>query len=131
DDQRRDLGEVDDLNPGVDSVARGELRRSQRNVVEPAGIRTSVAQELKVNVEAAEEVEPVTDRIQPWKGNVARAHHQRNEIQSEPQHHRNREEEHHRGSVHREDLVVKVRVQYSVLGNRELQANEERLDATE
>src|SRR5207302_1778196 len=93
--------------------------------------RTSVDQELKIKVETAEEVEPVTNRIQPWEGDVARAHHQRNEIESHPQHHRNREEEHHRRSVHREDLVVEVRVQDSVLGNRQLQTNQHGLDATE
>ena len=86
---------------------------------------------MQVQVQAAEQIEPVTDGVQPRKGDVARADHQRNEIESQPQHHRNREEEHHRRSVHREDLVVEVRVQDSILGNRELQANQQRLDSAE
>ena len=72
---------------------------------------------------AAEQVDPVAEGVQAREGDVARADHQRHEVDAERLHHRHGEQEHHRRAVHGEELVVEVRPDELVLRPRELQAH--------
>ena len=59
--------------------------------------------------DAAEQVEPVAQRVEPRERHVGRADLQRHEVVREPERERHEEQEHHDAAVHREQLVVRVR----------------------
>ena len=70
-----------------------------------------VGKEAAEQQQAADEVEPVGAGGHARERGVARADHQRHEVEREALHHRHGEQEHHRRAVHREQLVVEVRAE--------------------
>ena len=122
--ERGDLRERDQLRPDVDALARRVGGARQRDVREPAGVRSDVERERRPQHEAAEEIDPVPEVVHAREGDVARADHERHEVDAERLHHRHREQEHHRAAVHREDLVVEVGADEAALRARELQSHE-------
>jgi hypothetical protein len=74
--------------------------------------------------EAAEQVQPVRARAHARKRGVARADHERHDVEREALHHRDGEEEHHRRPVHREQLVVEVGADEVAVRGRELVAHQ-------
>ncbi len=71
------------------------------------------------------------EHVEPRERDVAGADHQRNEVVAEGGCDRHTEQEHHRGAVHREELVVPRRAQDRPVRLCELQPDEQRLDATD
>jgi hypothetical protein len=113
---RRDFGEGNQLRPNVGALARRIFGPGERHIGEPAGLGADVHQEGDPEENAAEQVNPVAEGIEPRERDVARAHHQRNQVDRHCLHHRHGEEEHHRRAVHREDLVVAIRADQPALG---------------
>ena len=112
-------------------MARGVLVSGKRHVGKPTGVRSAVGEETPVKEEAAREIEPVAEGVQTRVGDVARADHQRHQVDSQAHHHRHCEEEHHRRAVHREELVIEIGIEESVLGARELEAHRQSLEASQ
>ena len=79
----------------------------------------------------AEREEPVAHGVETRERHVARADHQRNEVVGEADQRGHHDEEDHRRAVHGEDLVVRVGREDVPFGTRELEADEERLDAAD
>jgi hypothetical protein len=75
-----DLGEGDHLRPDIGALARRIFRAGQRHIGEPAGFRTDVEQEGDPQEDAAEQIDPVAEGVEPRKGDVSRPHHQRDQI---------------------------------------------------
>ena len=123
-------GQVDQEDPGVGAVARDVRAGRQRRVRRPAGLRRA-EEHRRVEDDAAGEVQPVGQRVQPRERHVARADLQRHEVVGEPRPQRHDDEEDHRRAVHREDLVVDLRRQQRVVRLGELRAHQQRLDAAE
>jgi hypothetical protein len=128
-DQRRELGEGHQLRPDVVALAGRVLRSGERHVAEPAGVRTDVGQERRPEQHAADQVRVVAVRVEAREGDVARAEHERHEVEPERLHHRYGEQEHHRRAVHGEDLIVEVGTEQLALGERELQPHHQRQHA--
>ena len=76
-----------------------------------------------------DEIDPVGQRIQPRKRHVARAQQQRPQIVAETRQHRRGIEEDHRHAVHGEQLVVLFGCQQMLVRPRQLDAQDQRLDA--
>jgi hypothetical protein len=117
------LGERDELRPEVGALAWTELRARQRHVVEPPGLRPGVEHEHDDQHEAAEQQQPVRIGIEPREGDVARADHERDQIERDRFHHGHGEQEHHHAAVHGEQLVVSVGSDDVAVGPCELQAH--------
>src|SRR5690606_35982650 len=71
----------------------------------------------------------VTERGKSWVGEVARPDELREDEVGQALEERDDEEVHHRGAVHREELVVGLGVEERVLGDRELEPHEQGHDA--
>jgi hypothetical protein len=77
----------------------------------------------------AEDVAPEAVGGEPREREVAGAEHLRQEVDGQPLEQRDREEEHHHGAVHREDLVVDLGVHEGRPGRGELGADHHGEDA--
>ncbi len=75
--------------------------------------------------------DPVAEHVEARERDVARADHQRHEVVAERGGERHPHEEHHRGAVHGEELVVASGREHRAVGLRELEPHEERLDAAD
>ena len=64
--------------------------------------------EPDIKQEPADEIGLIAKGIQPREGDIARAHHQRHEIQAHAFHDRHGEQEHHGRAVRREELIVEI-----------------------
>jgi hypothetical protein len=84
-----------------------------------------------VDEDATEHEQPEAQRVEAGEGDVTSADLQRHHVVGERCRHRHHEEEHHRGGVHREHLVVLVGRQDRAVGLGELSADQERLEATD
>ncbi len=73
---------------------------------------------------AAEQVAPVAVGREPRKGEVARAEDLRRQVDREALHHRNGEQEQHHRAVHREDLVVGLRIEEARVRRGQLHARQ-------
>ena len=132
-DRPQDRGEarqMDQVDPRVLSAARGEEGVGERRVAGPAGFR-GVPEDRGVEDEPPGEQQPEGEGVQAREGHVAGADHQRQEVVGDAGHHRDDEQEDHRGPVHREQLVVDLGAHQRVLRDPELQAHHQRLDAAE
>ena len=88
----------------------GENWREVRlRVAEPAGVGRGAEEEAGVEQQAAEQEDPVAERVQPRERHVARADHERDQVVEEHRAQRHDREEDHGRAVHREQLVVRVR----------------------
>ena len=124
DHQAHRLAVGDRAVPDVDALADPVLGPGERHVGEPAGVRPRVGEERAEQQQAAEEKQPVRAGGHARERDVARADHQRHQVEREALHHRHGEQEHHRRAVHREELVVEVRADEMAVRGRELMAHQ-------
>ncbi len=128
--QRGEAGEVDQVDPGVDTAGWKVGGAGERHRRDPARLGWA-PEDRRVEHDAAGEEQPVGERVQPREGHVARADHQRDEVVAEARQHRHDEQEDHRRPVHREELVVDLRADERVVRLAKLQADHQRLGAAE
>ena len=105
---RRHGDQVEREDPVVLPMAR-RVDREWR-IGRPARVRgAAVGEEAQHEHEAAEDEEPVRERVQPRERHVGRADHERHEVVREAGEDRDADEEHHRRPVDRDELVVVLR----------------------
>ena len=117
--------------PEVDAVSRRELPEREARVAEPAAVGRRADEEAGVQEQAAEQEDPVGQRVQPGEGHVARADHQRDHVVEEGGAERHDGQEHHRGAVHGEERVERLGAHHRAVRSRQLQADDQRLDPAE
>ncbi len=100
-------------------------------VVEPAAVGTAAKKPRGVHEEGAEEVDPITERVEARERNVPSADLQRDEVVHEARGHRHDEQEDHRHAVHGEHLVVQVGRQQRLVRGSQLGAQQECFDAAD
>ena len=137
-DRRRDRSEAGDEHgevPVVGGVARGEGAFGKRRICEPAdggggagAVEPVAAEEAEVQQRAAEQENPEPERVQPGKGEIPRADHQRDQIVGEAEDDRDPDQEDHRGAVQREQTIERFGRHEREAGPGELQAHERGLD---
>ena len=93
----------------VDVYAGVERPRGERDVVEPSAIRRRADEKAGVEKDAGEQEYPVAEGVEPRVREVARSDEERNEVVAEAGEYRCGIQEHHRRSVHAEELVVRFR----------------------
>jgi len=104
---RADAGQRKAEDPHVGANARREDNAVERGVGEPAEVGRAVGgQEPADDDEAAEQVKPVGQRVEPRERDVRRADLQRDDEVREAEGERRCEQEHHDRAVHRYELVV-------------------------
>ncbi len=108
-DDGRDAEDLEAEEPEIDAEAGRVVLRGQVGVAEPADVRRSPDQEARVEQEPAGQEDPVGERVQAWKRDVARADQQRHHVVEEHGVERHDCQEDHRRAVHREERVVGVR----------------------
>jgi hypothetical protein len=118
--ERSDLGKGYRLGIDISPLSGGKLRSCKRYVVEPAGFRPGVGEQSDIQQAAADEVHPVSVRVEPRKRDVSGPDHQWHEVDPHRRHDRDREEEHHGGAMHREQLIVEVGTHQIVFRSGEL-----------
>ena len=94
--------------PQVGGRAAGEGPLGERRIGEPADCRRAAGGKAEIDEQAAEERRPEAERVEPRKGHVAGADHQRHEVIAQADQNRHADEEDHRRAVHREELVERV-----------------------
>jgi hypothetical protein len=130
-DHRRDAEHLQPEDPEVDADPGAERPRGEVRVAEPAAVRRRADDEAQVKEDAAREEDPVGERVQARERDVARADHQRDHVVEEHRVQRHDREEDHGRAVHREERVVELRADDVLLGQRELQPDEQRLDSAD
>ena len=100
----------------------------QRRVREPPGVRRASGDEAQVQQDAAEQREPERQRVEARERDVIGADLQGHDVVREADEQRDRDEEDHRDPVHREDLVVRARIEDVLARRRELHAEQQRLE---
>ena len=115
--------------PGQEALRHRRAR--ERRVAEPAAVGRAAEHERRVDEDAAEQEHPVAEHVEPRERDVARADHQRQEVVAERGRERHAHEEHHGGAVHREELVVTRGREDRAVRLRELEADQQRLDAAD
>jgi hypothetical protein len=88
----------------------------------------SGAYEAQVQQDTAEQREPERQRVEPRERDVLGADLQRHDVVRETDERRDRDEEDHRDPVHREDLVVRARIEDMLAGGCELHPEQQRLE---
>ncbi len=129
--QRRDAEDLQARHPEVYVGPGRKLPRRQIGVPEPARVGRGAEQEARVEEKAAQNEHPHTERIEPRKCDVPRPQHERDHVVEEHLAQRHDREEDHRRAVHGEQLVVELRRHEGIVGLRELNADEQRLDPAE
>ena len=105
----RRAGEDDRDDPQVAAEPRRADRPRQRRVGEPAERRrAAVGEEAEQHRHAAEQVQPVRQRVEPRERQVGRADLQRHEVVGEGEPERDGEQVHHHAAVDREHAVVRL-----------------------
>jgi hypothetical protein len=127
--QRADAAHEQADHVEVGAQPRVVRQRRERRVRDPADVGRPAEEEAGVDEQPADEVDPVPEGVEPRERQVARADLQRHEVVREADAERHDGQEHHRHAVHREHLVVDVGAEEGVVGRRELQPDEEGLDA--
>ena len=108
-----------------DCVESGGIRR-------PPGLGgAAVREEREHEHEAAEEEEPVRERVQARERDVPGSDHQRDEVVREAREDRDDDEEDHRRAVERDQLVVAVGAYDPAVLLHELEPDHQRADAGE
>ena len=108
DGERRNLGEGDHLRPDVGALAGAILRPRQAERKRTSRRPGPCRARKQSRAAPAREKHPVGERIEAREGDVARPHHQRDEIDGHRFHDRHGEQEHHVRAVHGENLIVAV-----------------------
>ena len=121
---------MDEEDPRVDAARGQVLAARQRRVARPAALGRG-EEDRAVEDHAARGQEPEGQGVELRERHVPRPDHERHEVVAEPGHDRHDEQEDHRRPVHREELVVRLRVQERVVGLRQLEPHEQRLDPAE
>ena len=110
--------------------ARRELLAGERRVHEPAAVGRRAEEDRAEEGQAADRVGPEGIGRQPRERQVARAQHARQQVDRDRLDDRHREQEHHHGAVHREELVVGAAASTQrVVGHGELRAHQQRQHA--
>ena len=120
----QDRGEAGDEHSshGQDDIAVG-IQRRERRVERPAGI-DAAGQDREQRDRAAEHEQVPAQKVEPGKGEIARADHQRrDEIAERVGNRWNQEEPHHDDAVHGEQAIVHVGADEICLRSRELNPN--------
>ena len=129
---RQDRGEAgdEDADRGRDDV---RVRRggAVRGVKGPAGVDASVDHRPQ-SEHGADHVDVPGEQVQPRKGEIPGPdHHRDQEVAEHRRDRRDQEEEHHHDAVHREELVVGLRL-HEVSGRRqELEPDQQREESPE
>ncbi len=117
-------------DPQVATDAGAVDRVGQRRVGEPAeGGGATRGEEAGADDQAAEQVEPVAEHVQPRERDVGRADLERHDRVAEAEEQRRREQQQHDRAVHGEELVVELLVDDLAAGVGELGPDEQRHDA--
>ena len=131
-----DAAEENRQRPVVGAVAGREDLRGERRIGKPADIRrrsrrieAAAAKIAEVEQQAAKGRDPEAEGIEPRKGHVARADHQRDKIVAKAEQNRHADKEHHRRAVHGEQLVEDLRRDEVIVGHGQLNAHQQRFDA--
>jgi hypothetical protein len=127
----RESEEDEPKNVEVDVHPGRELAVCQRHVIKPPVVGRPPDQKARVHEDARPKKDPVSECIESGESHVACPDHQRDKVVAEAREHRDDEEEHHRGSVHREHLVVGLWINDLEVGVGELSANDEGLNTSE
>ncbi len=119
-----------EVDPRVHAAARRVLQLGERRVAGPPALGRG-EEDRGVEDEAAGGEEPERQRVQLRERHVPRADHERQEVVAEARHDRDDEQEDHRRPVHRDQLVVRLRVQQRVVRLGELEPDQQRLGPSE
>ena len=126
------LGEGDHLRPDVRALVGRVVGAGERHVAEPARVRRGIHDAAtRTATSPPNRNTQYAYAFMRGKRDAARADHQRHEVRGDRLHHRHGEEEHHRRAVHREELVVEVRADETLVRPRELRAHREREQSRE
>jgi hypothetical protein len=99
---------------------------AQRRVSGPAEVRgTTGSDKAADHDQAAEQVQPVGERVQPGESHVRGADLQRHDVVGEREQQRGGEQQQHDRAVHREQLVVLLRRQELHTRTRQLSPHEQ------
>ena len=112
----------------IDVRARIVFAQRIRNVVEPAVVGRGRREQARIDEEPRREIDPVGECVEAGKRHVPRAQNQGKQIVAEAREHWRGVEEDHRDAVHREQLVILLGRQQRLVGTRELDAQDERLE---
>ena len=117
-------------------MARGEGTLGQWRIGEPGHVgrragagESYAADETVIEQNAREGADPEAERVEPRKGHVARADHQRDKIVAESEQNGHAHQEHHGRPVHGEQPVKGGRGYERVMRNGKLDADQQSLDA--
>ena len=122
---------IEPERPEIGGGAGRERVLGERRVGEPAESGCSARDEAQVNHQAAEQRDPKSEGVQPRKGHVAGADHQRHQIVADADQNRHADEEDHRRAVHREELVECVGAEHAVARIEELPTHQQRFNAAD
>jgi hypothetical protein len=100
-------------------------------VARPAGVGDLTEQDPGVDEQPAGQEDPVAEGVHPGEGDVAGADHQRDQVVRERRQHRHDDEEHHRGAVHGEGLVVGLLREHLAVRLDQLRPDDQRLEAAD
>src|SRR5580704_14132049 len=122
--------------PEIGAVAAGEGALGERRVGKPADIgrgagalQARASEEAVVEEQAAECGHPETERVEAGKSDVANTQHQWDEIVGEANEDRHRDEENHRGAMHREEAIENFSGKYVQPRAGKLQPDQQNLNA--
>ena len=119
-------------------MAGGEGARGERSVGPPANvgsaagsIKSVAADKAEVKKNAGKSGEPEAEGIEAGKSHIARANHQGHEVVRKSKEHGHGDEENHRGAVHSEHLIEKLRRNEIVVRTDKLDAQNHGLNAAD
>ena len=108
--------------------------RCEWRVGEPANVgrgsgavESIAADEAEVQNDAAQRTHPEAEGVQPGKGHIPRADHQRHKIVGESKQQRHADQENHSRAVHGEELIEQLRRNEVVVRDDELDADRRQL----
>jgi len=118
--------------PVVDVRPRREAALGERHIVEPAAVGRRAGEKAAVHEQPGEQIDPVAERVEAREGHVARAEQERRQVVAEAaDDDRRGEQKDHRRTVQCEELVVGMLVEEGILRLRQLDAQQQRLDAAD
>lgn len=128
----RDGGDLDEGDPDQPEISVDpgrEKRARERRIHEPAAVRGDAQHHGREQHRAAEDIAPVAVGGQPREGEVAGPEQLGQQVDRQPLERRDREQEHHDGPVHGEDLIVDLRPREGRMRGRQLRPDQHRQHA--
>jgi hypothetical protein len=125
--QRGDTGDDQTQVPEVDAMARREENARVRCVHEPPAVGPTAEQPTGLEEEATTEEAPEAEGVDAGEGDVARPDLQGHQEVGERGTDRHHHQEHHRGAVHGEHLVVELGREQRATRRPQLGPDEQRL----